>query len=392
MSYSHGAKCDVLIVSATYGAGHIQVSNALKQGLKSRCPDCRIKIYDYFSFLDPTLKKFFQFSYIQMLKHFSKGWEWYYTATKYIVPNSKWQRFINKMGEKKLLKVIKNTSPDVIVCTFPTPAGVVSTLKQDNEIDIPLVTIITDITTHNQWVHKYVDAYIVGASIVARNLKRNGISNDNIHVTGIPLRQEFEKTINDPSIWTRYNLHKNIFTILLMGGGNGLMTGIDELCTKLNGIDMPFQVIAITGTNKALAKKLERLKEKCKNPIHVLGYVDDTAQLMEISDVLVGKAGGITIFEAMAKSLPMIIYNPLPGHEMSNTKFLLRKKAAIVAKDENDVIKYIEELMKYPKCLDNMKLAMESIAKPLATQHAVDIILKLMEEHKCSSKQKTTTY
>ena len=379
MSSSIQGKCDVLILSANYGAGHNQVSCALKSAIIEKCPDYKVEVYDFFNYLDPVLRQAIQFSYTQFLKHFSQGYQWFYDATKQLEPDSKWQRMLNHLGKQRLFEILKQLSPKVIICTFPTPAGVVSRLKACGAINIPLVTVVTDITIHNQWVHPYVDDYIVGADIVARNLKRQGIPAERIHVTGIPLRKEFEKNIHDDTIWTRYGLNKDLFTLMVMGGGSGLLFGIEDVCEQLSNLDRPIQVIVITGTNKSLEKKLISIAEHSKIPIHIYGYVENIAEIMEISDLLLTKAGGVTVFEALAKKLPMIIYNPLPGHEAGNTRFLLRKKAAIVAKDSQEVVDTIRKCIDDPEIIKGMVKSIEPISKPESTKNAVDIILKAIE-------------
>lgn len=380
-------KCDVLIFSADFGTGHHQVSSALKTAIEQRRPSWKVDIYNFFNYIDPLLDRVLKFGYLQMIKHFSYGYEWFYETTRDIEPDSKWQRFLNGMGQYKLLNLIKKCSPKVIICTFPTPAGVVSQLKRKGKIDIPLVTVITDVTVHSQWIHPNVDAYIVAAETVKERLIERGIPQDKIFALGIPLRPQFERTIIDPRIWKEYNLDPNRFTLLIMGGGKGLMPGIDTICSKLSRLSLPLQVVVITGTNKLLAKKLETISESSNIPIHVLEYVEDVASLMKISQLLLSKAGGVTVFEALASELPMLLYKPLPGHEMCNVEYLIENKTAFIANDEDEAVDHIKKVLENPSILKPMVKAIRSISKPFASRDAARVIIALAEDKEAENKE-----
>jgi len=316
---------------------------------------------------------------MQMIKYFSYGYEWFYEATREVEPDNKWQQILNRMGQYKLLHLIEKSCPRVIICTFPTPAGVVSHLKGEGKIDIPLVTVITDVAIHSQWIHPNVDAYIVAADIVGIRLAERGIPKDRIFVTGIPLRPQFERLMINSNIWGKYGLDPNLFTLLIMGGGNGLMPGIETICEKLDELPFPLQIVAVTGTNKTLARSLETLSQSCLTPIHVLGYVNDVAPLMKISQLLLTKAGGVTVFEALACDLPMLLYKPLPGHEMCNVDFLLQNGAAFMANNENEAVNHIKTVLENPSILERMIQAIRPISKPFAARDAVNVIVSLVE-------------
>ncbi|NLI60517.1 MAG: hypothetical protein GX375_03700 [Clostridiales bacterium] len=370
-------KCDILILSADFGTGHHQVSMSIKEIANERQPSWEVGIYNFFHCIYPLINKSIKFGYSQMIRRFSYGYDWFYRVTKDVEPDSKWQRILNKMGRSKLLELIKKCSPRVIVCTFPTPAGVVSQLKAEGEIDIPLAVVITDVADHSQWIHPEVDAYIVAADIVGSRLLARGIAKEKIHVTGIPIRSQFEAPVSDPGIWIKLNLDPNIFTLLIMGGGQGLMPGIEGICTRLAELSLPMQIIALTGSNQNLAKKLKPIAQTSSIPIRILGYIENIAPLMKGTDLLLSKAGGITVFEALAVKLPILLYRPLPGHEMCNVDFLLDNRAALLAKDEALAVELIKESIEDPSILDDISEAMEPLAKPFSARDSVNVILKL---------------
>ncbi len=369
--------CDVLILSADFGTGHHQVSKAIEKVIKQRRPSWKVGIYNFFESIYPLLNRTIKFGYSQMITRFSFCYDWFYKRTRDVEPDSKWQQTLNKMGRNKLQNLIEQCSPRVIVCTFPTPAGVVSQLKLEGKTNIPLAVIITDVAVHSQWIHPMVDAYIVAADIVSSRLIERGIPRSKIHVTGIPIRPQFESPYPDPGIWIKYNLDPTLFTLLIMGGGQGLMPGIEGICKRLTNISLPMQIVALTGTNDILAKHLREIAEYSSIPIRVLGYEENIAPIMKGADLLLSKAGGITVFEALALRLPILIYKPLPGHEMCNVDFLLDNRAALIARNEIQAVKLIKNVIEDTSILKSISDAMAPLSKPFSARNAVNAILGL---------------
>jgi processive 1,2-diacylglycerol beta-glucosyltransferase len=373
-------KCDILIFTGNYGTGHIQVSEALRSSILKANPTWNVEIYDFFRIIDPLLSHVVEFGYHQIIKYFSPGYSLFYKATRQIAPDSNWQKHLNSIGHREIDEFIRKKSPKAIICTFPTPAGVISELKREGKVKVPLITVITDVAVHSQWLHPYIDFYFVAAESVAQNMEYRGISKHKIIVTGIPLRSQFQNKYDREATLFKYGLCPSLPTILVSGGGKGMLTGITEIIRKLAKFRIPLQAIVVTGQNKALYRRLQFQTHSARNPICVLGYVENMAELMECCDIMITKAGGITIFEALAKGIPMIIYKPIPGHEESNTQFLLQNGAARTAKNWRQIKTAIEELILIPSLYESICEHIGRISKPNATQEATKIILKILEK------------
>lgn len=379
MSLSLQEKCDVLILSANLGTGHYQVSDSIRSSLKKERPDLKIVIYDFFDHVDPLLKHLIRFSYEQSLKHFTYGYQWFYEATRNLSPDSRFNQTIHAVGRQKLMETLERLSPKAVVCTFPNPVGVVSAIKARANVNIPLISVITDVAVHSQWVHPNVNAYLVATDIVAEGLRKINVPTEIVHVTGIPLRDGFERQMSSNESWQKNKLNPDLFTLMVMGGGGGLLSGVDKICSKLSALSLPMQILAVSGANHTMYNKLQKLSSLSQVPIKVSGYVENIAELMEISDILLTKAGGVTIFEALAKNLPMILYNPLPGHESGNVHFLLSHNCALLAKNEDSAVEHIRQIVNDPSKLDDMKNLIKMISKPTASKDAAAIILKLLD-------------
>ena len=104
-------------------------------------------------------------------------------------------------------------------------------------------------------------------------------------------------------------------------------------------------------------------------------YANNVDELMEAATLIVTKPGGMTTSECLAKGLPMVIVNPLPGQEMRNTDFLLKKNIAIRIDKTTDIGEEIELLLKSPDKIVDMSKAAYAEAHPHAALDIANLIL-----------------
>jgi processive 1,2-diacylglycerol beta-glucosyltransferase len=129
------------------------------------------------------------------------------------------------------------------------------------------------------------------------------------------------------------------------------------------------------GTNKKLYNSLKN--RKFQNKVTVHPYADNIDELMEASDVILTKPGGITTAEALAKGLPMLIISPLPGQEAMNTKILLKEEVAVKAESPEDVAILLDELLESKNKLKAMSDRARALAKPDSAIRIAKLILEI---------------
>ena len=191
-------------------------------------------------------------------------------------------------------------------------------LKKKKKISCELATIMTDYHIHNQWLSlpQYVDYFFVANEQMKSDLTKLEIPSSKIFVTGIPVSPRFLQKYNRDDIFDELWLDKNKFTVLFFGGGEfGL--GRNSIVKILEtGIRMfkDIQIIAISGKNKKMYDAFNEIVEKTnsENRVKVLEFTDKVPELMSISDIVVTKAGGLTVTESLVSGLPLIIVNPIP--------------------------------------------------------------------------------
>jgi UDP-N-acetylglucosamine:LPS N-acetylglucosamine transferase len=329
--------CDVLILSASYGGGHNQVARALTAAIQLQAPGTRIITVDYCDLMVPFFNRLTQFGYFQSIRHFPVGYALYYQATGKISSDSFWQRRLNRIGYSELTMLVDRLQPRVIISTFPIPAGVLSEMKETGRLNVPIVTVITDMCVHSQWIHPNTDLYIVGSQEIADGLVERGIPRSAIVDSGIPILPEFNSSYNKEELRKAFHYKPDDKVILIMGGSDGIFRATRfKIHRTLEQLPPGVHALILTGYNHDLYDKLQPLSAKYNN-FRVEKFYENMAGLMQIADLLITKAGGITISEALASGLPMVIYKPTPGQEEVNANYLWRHRAAIIAKTEHRV-------------------------------------------------------
>jgi processive 1,2-diacylglycerol beta-glucosyltransferase len=345
----------ILILTGNYGDGHIQVAQALQEAIQIRFPRLEPVIFDFMDWVHPISKHLSRSLYIQGVKKFPLLYGYIYQKTRGVNTLSKMIKKLFCTGLGRMLKLIEEVQPTVVVSTFPLAAAVMSKLKSSGLSNIPAVTTITDHTDHSCWIYPYTDRYIVGSGIVRDSLIHLGVEKERIAVTGIPLRQQFSQTFQKEKILRKYNLESNIPTVLVMGGGCGFIGAGISTIQELEELPLTIQLIIVCGHNEKLLMQLREKLKNSKHRIHLTGYIEYVHELMAISDLMITKPGGVSTFEAISMELPMLLYKPIPGQEQDNAKFLIQSGVAIQAITERDLTYFLSKFLDNENLLKHMR-------------------------------------
>lgn len=329
---------------------------------------------DYFSLVGRNLNRAVQGAYLGSIRYAPWAYGLFYRATGNIRPDSAWQRRLNRLGRDELLRVLAERRPRAILTTYPTPSGVLSDLRREGLCSAPVATVITDYVVHSQWIHPGVDLYCVGADTVAAGLSSRGIPSDRIAVTGIPIRADFGSLPSREEARQRFGLASGLPTLLVMGGGFGLVDGLEELLRRLAGPGRPWQVAVVTGRNEGLAHQLRSFSAVEAPGARIFGFVEEVAALMGASDLLLSKPGGLTVAEALASGLPLVIRRPIPGQEEGNARFLLAEGAAIQP-GSVDLAGQVEELLRRTDRRGQLAAMARRLGRPAAAAAVVERLL-----------------
>ncbi|WP_075362990.1 MGDG synthase family glycosyltransferase [Desulfosporosinus metallidurans] len=367
----------VLVFSATFGNGHLRAAEAVIEGIRIKEPSAEIIHLDFGDFLNKRVNSMVKNVYLEMIKRTPKLWGRLYYKTSKAQPRSMMQRFLNQLGRNDFLKYIHVFEPDLIVCTYPTVSSILAELRLEEILHVPLITVITDFTAHSHWVHPGVDRYMVACAEVKEILVSWGINAQRIHVTGIPISPRFEGDLDRQQIIYELGLDPELPIFLVMGGAYGGLKSTKRICKKLADSLVPVQSIIVCGKNVKLYHSLEEVSARAGNPIVRLGYVHNVEELMAVSKLIITKAGGLTVSEALTKHLPLVIFKPIPGQEDGNAQFVQRIGAGHVAGSEEELELLLNHFLSHPEDIEKMRERAAAALPGRSTERAVEDMLQL---------------
>ncbi|MFC3883971.1 diglucosyl diacylglycerol synthase [Bacillus songklensis] len=362
----------ILILTAEYGNGHVQVANVLKEQFnKYNVSD--VIISSIYAESYPTLTPISETIYLKSFTTVGKPiYSLCYHGIEKIY-NKKIARWFVNLGRKRLSYLVETEKPDVIINTFPVLA--VSEFRRQTGMNIPTFNIITDYCLHKTWVSSEIDKYYVATQHVKEAICQLGISPSVVKVSGIPVRAPFEQSLSPSYLFQKYNLNPYKKTILMMAGAFGVLKNLNKICETLL-MNNDCQLVIVCGKNKKLKTELEVLRTKFKNKLHVYGYVERVDELFRIASFMITKPGGITLTEATAIGVPVILYKPTPGQEKGNAIYFEHQNGAVVTQRFGDIFKAASHLLNNDHDLERMKRSIHSIHQPNAAKTIVEDVLQ----------------
>ncbi|MDP4103966.1 MAG: glycosyltransferase [Bacillota bacterium] len=364
----------ILILTGSFGEGHQQAAKAIQEAAKLKYQNVETSVVDFMAWAYPNLFPISHFVYIKGVKTFPQLYGFIYQKTYQPTYFSKKLNRMFSLGLKKMLKLLHDEKPTVVVSTYPFSSSIFSKLKESGLTNVPLVTVITDHTHHSYWLHPCTDQYIVGSQETKQELIRLGIPAKRIASTGIPIRTKFLRKSNRTELIHKYQLEAKLPTVLIMGGGEGLIGKEFLTNSTLEKIPYPIQLIVLCGNNNRLRLHLEKSLHHSKHHVVIKGYTDNVEELMAVSDMIVTKPGGVTTSEAIAMELPMLLIKALPGQEEDNARYLIEEGIAIEASQPSELAAKLVEMLENQEMLKQMKKRAENLQTKKAAFSVLDII------------------
>lgn len=367
-------KKKILLMYISLNSGHHRASLAIEKAIRSVDPNTEILNINAFSYTNPILEKIVNKAYMGVIKRKPQIWEYLYDNPKVIKNTLGIRDLIHRLNSPKLKDLIDEFNPTAIACTQAFPCGMIADLKKTYDLSIPLFAVLTDFYPHFYWHYDTVDTYVVPSEKTLSRLVENDVDAGKIKVLGIPIDPKFAIKCDKEAVISQLGLSKDLPIVLMMGGGQGLGP-IEEMITALEGVRRKLQLLIVSGMNKKLEKRLQRLKNKFRHKVLLFGYVDFINDLMDVSDFIITKPGGLTTSEALAKCLPMVIVDPIPGQEAKNARFLVEEGLALQADKPGDVGHIVEKLAGDTKRLSRMRQAAMKYSRPNAAYEVAKLIV-----------------
>lgn len=401
----------VLVLSATTGGGHMRAAQALKECIMRHEPDSEVMIIDAIQYISPILNKTVAGGYVYMAKNTPQMYGSMYKASdKETNPLNHTVTLATTQFGKRLLPLIDEFKPDILVSTHSFACEFAAGLKVKGLIDVPLVSIITDFATHQTYLTDGVDAYIVSNQEMINEMVSRGVLRSRIYDFGIPVHQAFYQRGDRKALLEAEGLNPDIPTILIMAGSFGV-TDVLKIYHKIVKSPVDFQIVVITGKNEKLFETFERYLRKLEvnnaiyhmkkdvseeddaklfmrasrkikesKPTRLLYYTDKVEQYMQMADLIVTKPGGLTVSEAIVSDLPMAIFKAIPGQEEQNASFLVGKGMAVRLEKKDSCTKMITRLFTEENLLADMKKAVHDFNRGNSAENLYQLMVRIISE------------
>ena len=364
----------VLLLSASSGAGHLRAAQALEQAFSAR-GDCIVEHMDAMKYASKLFQSLYHKTYISLANRAPELLGVLYDRTDQPWNDPRPRLAMDRLNVQPMIRMLKRVQPDLCIATHFLPGEILAWLIAKKKLRARNAIVVTDYDVHALWLCQTVDRYYVALSESAEYMVAIGVPREKLRITGIPVDPLFAKPVDRNAVRKHLGLDPIAPVVLVAAGGEGVGP-IEQLVRGLLELRRPWQIVAIAGKSETMRKRLEALSRQAGSltggalRLCPVGFTTEMDQYMAAANLLVGKAGGLTTSEALARALPMVLIEPIPGQEERNADHLLEAGAAIRCNNLPVAAWKVATLLDDPARLKQMQEAARRMARPSA---AVDI-------------------
>jgi processive 1,2-diacylglycerol beta-glucosyltransferase len=372
----------VLILSASSGAGHVRAAQALERAFRDR-GNCHVEHVDAIEYVSKLFQRLYDDAYISLVRRAPGLMGLLYDRMDQPWSHPRRRLALDRLNTQPMIRMLKRTQPDLCIATHFLPAEILAWLIAKKKLRARNAIVVTDYDVHAMWLCRTVDRYYVAIQESAEYLAGIGVPREKLCVTGIPIDPLFEAVVTRSEARRKLGISPDSPVLLISAGGYGIGP-LEQLVKDLLALQRPWQVVAIAGKAEKLKKRLEQISKSSgttpggEGRLLVVGFTKEMDQYMAAADVLIGKAGGLTTSEALARGLPMILIEPIPGQEERNADHLLEAGAAIRCNNLPAAAWKIASLLNNPQKLKARSAGAKAMARPGAARAIVEDALGLL--------------
>ena len=372
----------VLLLSASSGAGHVRAAQALEKAFGEH-GGCQVEHIDAIHYVSKLFQRIYDNAYIAMVRNAPELMGVLYERTDQPWRHPRRRLALDRLNTGPMIRLLKRVQPDLCVATHFLPAEIIAWLIAKKKLRARNAIVVTDYDVHAMWLCRTVNRYYVAIEEAAEYLARIGVPREIVRVTGIPVDPRFAVPLDRAGARRKRGLAQEATVILVSAGGYGV--GPVELLVKdLLAMKRPWQIVAIAGKAEKVHKRLEEIARGAGAlpgggaRLHAVGFTTEMDEYMAAADLLVGKAGGLTTSEALARGLPMALIEPIPGQEARNADHLLEAGAAIRCNNLPAAAWKIARLLNDPARMARMREAVKKMARPFAAAEIAADALRIV--------------
>lgn len=330
---------NVLILTAGYGEGHNSAARGVKAGLEHVAPgEVRVQVLDLFETCYGRANEFVKKAYLATINNAPKVWSAIYElldSTRLV----EWNLIGLIAVRHELERIIEQEKPVAIVSTYPVYNYLLDAIRAERggtPHRFTQITVVTDsITVNTVWHRCTSDVFIVPNDATLDVMRNAGIDPEKIAVLGFPVTPRFalERLDREPP---------SAETARLLYMINFGKKEAPELLRHL--LEIPDLHVTVTiGRDPALEAAVRSVIESSGREVELYGWTDKLPLLMMRSHLLISKAGGATVQEAIAARTPLIMSQVVPGQEEGNAQLVLNYDCGALAETPAEIVRVVRE-------------------------------------------------
>ncbi len=371
----------ILIFFSDTGGGHRAAANALRDAFHFLFPgEYEITFVDGFRECAPFPFNHIPDTYFPLTAYAPHLWGalFHSSNSRLSLPlSASFDDFILRSG---CARVIRARAPDLVISVHPLINRAACNALKEIDPDTPFATVVTDLfDAHGLWFSAASDLVVVPtAGAFERGLKWK-FPREKMRVIGQPISIKFATHApaeSQRALRERLGLRDDLFTILLVGGGEG-MGPLRAIARALDHAALPIQLVVIAGRNKSLYKYLTELPWQIA--VNVQSFVNNMPDWMRASDLVITKAGPGTIMETLAAGKPMLLSGYLRGQEEGNVKFVQETGVGVLRASPHAIVHQLRAWLDGDRAqLTAMQASATRAARPNAALEIAQELVKLL--------------
>jgi processive 1,2-diacylglycerol beta-glucosyltransferase len=366
----------VLLLSASAGNGHVRAAQALERAFQLTGAAREVRHVDTLDYTNALFRRLYSKAYLDLVNNAPDLLGWLYDQLDTPWQNERRRLALDRLNTRPFVKMVREYQPDMIVCTHFLPAEIVSWLKAKGNLNCRQAVVVTDFDVHAMWLCHHYEQYFVALDETRAHLEALGLPPEKITASGIPIDPLFAEPKDKAAMRAKHGLAQDLTTILVSAGGFGVGP-MEHLLEGLRQMRHAAQVVALCGKNEELKKKIARLPPSGNVRIRPIGFTTEMDEFMSAADLVLGKPGGLTTCEALAKGLVFVIVNPIPGQEERNSDHLLEEGVAIRCNNLPVLGYKIDRLLDDPARFAARQANSRRLARPHAAREIVEKLLTM---------------
>ncbi len=315
----------ILILTAGFGEGHNSAARGMRDGLATVSGGtAAVELHDIFAETYGFANDWARQGYLALINRAPRGWARLYRwldGRQEFAPQLRWLF----MAKGRLSQLLVRFQPTAVVSVYPAYAHLLEAILGGARAAFQQVVCITDsITVNAIWFRCASDLFLVPNEQTAAVLATAGVPNDKVRVSGFPVTPKFAE-LGELRHPPAPGGERKILYMINAGG-----RAVPEIISAL--ARLPDVRLTVTvGRDERLHLKVESVQAEMPHKFEIVGWSDQLPRLMLESHLLISKAGGATVQEAIAAKCPMIINQIVPGQEKGNAQLMTDSNSGVVA-------------------------------------------------------------